>query len=90
MAEIITLDKLREGQSAKVHKVSAQNLVLRRRIMDMGIVRGVVITVIKVAPLGDPVAIAVRGYTLSVRKSDLALILGEVINNKKLEPQSEK
>ena len=78
------LDNLKVGQVAQVEKINTQDKVLRRRIMDMGITHGVVITVIKIAPLGDPVAISLRGYTLSIRKSDLAMIEGEVVktNNK--------
>ena len=83
----MTLDKLKVGQSARVEKINTPDRVLRRRIMDMGITRGVVVTVIKMAPLGDPVAISLRDYTLSIRKSDLAMIEGEVIktNNKNIE-----
>lgn len=84
MSHLITLDNLRVGQKAKVCSVLTKNSALRRRIMDMGITRGVVVEVIKIAPLGDPVAISVRGYTLSVRKSDLALIEGEVISTKEI------
>ena len=79
MANTFTLDKLKVGQSATVNKINTQDKILRRRIMDMGITHGVVITVIKIAPLGDPVAISLRGYTLSIRKSDLAMIEGEVV-----------
>ena len=83
----MTLDKLKVGQSARVEKINTPDRVLRRRIMDMGITRGVVVTVIKMAPLGDPVAISLRDYTLSIRKADLAMIEGEIIktNNKNIE-----
>lgn len=89
MAEITSLDKLKVGQSARVEKINTINKVLRRRIMDMGITKGVIIYVIKMAPLGDPVAISVRGYTLSLRKSDLAMLEGEIIttNNKNQDMQ---
>lgn len=79
MANTFTLDKLKVGQSATVNKINTQDKILRRRIMDMGITHGVVITVIKIAPLGDPVAISLRGYTLSIRKSDLKMIEGEIV-----------
>ena len=81
------LDNLKVGQVAKVEKINTQDKVLRRRIMDMGITRGVLITVLKIAPLGDPVAISLRGYTLSIRKSDLSMIEGEVVkqNSKNVE-----
>ena len=75
----MNLDNLKVGQVAKVEKINTQDKVLRRRIMDMGITRGVLITVLKIAPLGDPVAISLRGYTLSIRKSDLSMIEGEVV-----------
>ena len=83
----MTLDKLKVGQSARVEKINTPDRVLRRRIMDMGITRGVVVTVIKMAPLGDPVAISLRDYTLSIRKKDLAMIEGKIIktNNKNIE-----
>lgn len=57
------------GGTATVKKIHGEGAV-RRRIMDMGITKGVTITVRKVAPLGDPVEITVRGYELSIRKAD--------------------
>ena len=57
------------GETAKVVKLSGEGAV-RRRIMDMGITKGTELYVRKVAPLGDPVEITVRGYELSVRKAD--------------------
>ena len=57
------------GKTAKVVKIHGEGAV-RRRIMDMGITRGVEIHVRKVAPLGDPMEITVRGYELSLRKAD--------------------
>ncbi len=57
------------GGTAKVVKLHGEGAV-RRRIMDMGITRGVEIYVRKVAPLGDPIEITVRGYELSIRKAD--------------------
>ena len=64
-----TLREIRIGGTARVVKVHGEGAV-RRRIMDMGITRGVEIKVIKVAPLGDPLEITVRGYELSLRKAD--------------------
>lgn len=69
-----TLKDLKVGQSAKVVKLQGEG-ALRRRIMDMGITKGVEVHVRKVAPLGDPVEINVRGYELSIRKADAELIL---------------
>ena len=57
------------GGKAKVVKIHAEGAV-KRRIMDMGITKGVEISVRKVAPLGDPIEITVRGYELSLRKAD--------------------
>lgn len=69
-----TLKDLKVGQSAKVVKLQGEG-ALKRRIMDMGITKGVEVYVRKVAPLGDPVEINVRGYELSIRKADAELIL---------------
>ena len=61
------------GQTVKVKKISGEGPV-RKRIMDMGITKGVEIFVRKVAPLGDPIEVTVRGYELSIRKADAAMI----------------
>ena len=61
------------GQTVKVKKISGEGPV-RKRIMDMGITKGVEIFVRKVAPLGDPIEVTVRGYELSLRKVDAAMI----------------
>ncbi|MBR5223417.1 MAG: ferrous iron transport protein A [Clostridia bacterium] len=68
-----TLKDLKVGKTAKVVKVHGEGAV-RRRIMDMGITKGVEIFVRKVAPLGDPMELAVRGYELSLRKADAEII----------------
>ncbi len=64
-----TLRDVPVGSSAKVVKIHGEGAV-KRRIMDMGITKGVEIYVRKVAPLGDPIEITVRGYELSLRKAD--------------------
>ena len=64
-----TLKDIRVGKSAKVVKIHGEGAV-KRRIMDMGITRGVEVYVRKVAPLGDPIELFVRGYELSLRKED--------------------
>lgn len=69
-----TLKDIPCGQSATVTKLTGEGPV-RRRIMDMGITKGVEIFVRKVAPLGDPVEITVRGYELSLRKADAEMIV---------------
>lgn len=68
-----TLKDVKCGQRAQVVKLTGTGAV-RRRIMDMGITKGTEIFVRKVAPLGDPVEVNVRGYELSLRKEDAALI----------------
>ena len=68
-----TLKDVKVGKTAKVVKIYGEG-ALRRRIMDMGITRGVEIHVRKVAPLGDPMELNVRGYELSLRKADCELI----------------
>ncbi len=68
-----TLKDVKIGKSAKVVKLYGEGAV-RRRIMDMGITKGTVVTVRKVAPLGDPIELHVRGYELSIRGEDAALI----------------
>lgn len=64
-----TLRDVNIGETVTVAKVSGEGAI-RRRILDMGIVKGTTITVQKVAPLGDPIEITVRGYELSLRKSE--------------------
>lgn len=68
-----TLKQAEIGSTVKVLKLHGEGAV-KRRIMDMGITRGVEIYLRKVAPLGDPVEITVRGYELSLRKADAEMI----------------
>ena len=68
-----TLNQVKVGETVKVTKTAGEGPI-KRRIMDMGITKGVEIYVRKVAPLGDPVEITVRNYELSVRKADAAII----------------
>ena len=68
-----TLKEVKVGGSAKVVKLHGEGAV-KRRIMDMGITKGVEVYIRKVAPLGDPVEITVRGYELSIRKADAEMI----------------
>lgn len=68
-----TLKEVTIGSSAKVVKLHGEGAV-KRRIMDMGITKGVEVYVRKVAPLGDPIEVTVRGYELSIRKDDAAMI----------------
>lgn len=71
-----TLRETKPGETVTVTKLDGAGAV-KRRIMDMGITKGVQIFVRKVAPLGDPVEIRVRGYELSLRKGDASYILVE-------------
>lgn len=65
----MTLRELKPGQQGKVVSVNSTGS-MKRRIMDMGITPGVEIKVVKVAPLGDPIEVTVRGYQLSLRKDE--------------------
>ena len=69
-----TLRDVKIGETVKVVKLHGEGPV-KRRIMDMGITKGASIFVRKVAPLGDPIEVTVRGYELSLRKDDAELIL---------------
>lgn len=64
-----TLKDVKIGETVRVTKVGGEG-ALKRRIMDMGITKGVSVKVMKVAPLGDPIEITVRGYELTLRKAD--------------------
>jgi len=69
----MTLKQARVGDTVSVVKLTGEGAV-KRRIMDMGITKGVEVYVRKVAPLGDPIEITVRGYELSLRKADADMI----------------
>lgn len=71
-----TLRDAKIGETVKVKKLTGEGAV-KRRIMDMGITKGIEVYVRKVAPLGDPVEVMVRGYELSLRKADAEMILVE-------------
>ncbi len=68
-----TLREAKIGQTVKVVKLHGEGAV-KRRIMDMGLTKGVEVYVRKVAPLGDPVEVTVRGYELSLRKADAEMV----------------
>ncbi len=69
----MTLDQLKPGARAKVARLNGEGAV-KRRIMDMGLTKGVEVAVRKIAPLGDPIELTVRGYELSIRKSEAAMV----------------
>ena len=68
-----TLKEVNIGETVKVVKITGEGPV-KRRVMDMGITKGTEIYVRKVAPLGDPIEVTVRGYELSLRKADIDII----------------
>ena len=68
-----TLRDIKIGGSAKVVKIYGEGAI-RRRIMDMGLTKGVLVRVSKLAPLGDPMELTVRGYELSIRRADAEMI----------------
>ncbi len=71
-----TLREAKIGETVKVTKINGEGAI-KRRIMDMGITRGIEIYIRKVAPLGDPVEVTVRGYELSIRKADAEMVVVE-------------
>lgn len=68
-----TLNELKVGESGRVVRLNGEGAV-KRRIMDMGLTKGSVVTVRKVAPLGDPIEVTVRSYELSIRKDEAAKV----------------
>ena len=68
-----TLRQVKIGETVKVVRLNGEGAV-KRRIMDMGITKGTEVFVRKVAPLGDPIEVTVRGYELSIRKTDADMI----------------
>lgn len=72
----MTLQEVKPGETVKVIKVGSKG-PFRRRLMDMGVTPGVIIHVVKVAPLGDPMEVSVRGYSLSLRKDETKEIMVE-------------
>lgn len=69
-----TVDNLKVGESAEVAAVRGEGTSLRRRLLDMGITPGTAVKMVRSAPLGDPIELNVRGYSLTVRRSDAALV----------------
>lgn len=80
--EEMPLSELKKGQKAVVLQVGGKGIV-KRRMMDMGVVPGSTIRVVRVAPFGDPIEFNVKGYSLSLRKSEAKnIIVGKVQDNK--------
>ena len=74
VGEICRLSELLIGQSGRVIKMNEENKKVRRHLLDMGITRGVNVTVKKIAPIGDPIDILLRDYELCICKDDLSKI----------------
>ena len=75
----MNLSELKVGQKAKVLKLNIKDKQIKRHLLDMGITRGVVIKVKKIAPMGDPIDLELRDYELCIRKADLTQIEVEVV-----------
>ena len=69
----MTLKDVKPGKTVRITKISGEGAI-KRRIMDMGLTKGTEVFVRKVAPLGDPIEVTVRGYELSLRKADAEMI----------------
>jgi len=76
---VITLDKLVPGETGRIKKIGGRG-ALKRRLVDMGLTSGVLIEVVRISPLGDPVEYRLRGYHLSLRKSEAEAIEVELIS----------
>ena len=79
MDEAITLDKLKPGQKGRVTKIIGRSGA-NKRIADMGVVPGTVVEVERVAPLGDPIDVKLKGYHLSLRKQEASNISVKVVS----------
>ncbi len=79
IGDYTSLSNLKKGQKGKVLSLDIQDRHMRRKLLDMGITEGVQIKIKKIAPLGDPIDIELRGYELCIRKQDLSMIVVEVI-----------
>ncbi|MBE5821173.1 MAG: ferrous iron transport protein A [Clostridiales bacterium] len=73
------LAELKVGEIARVVKLNIQDKRIKRHLLDMGITRGVEIKIKKIAPMGDPIDVELRGYELCIRKADLEQIEVEVV-----------
>lgn len=81
VGEVGTLNQLQIGQKARVLSIYNDNCALRRHLLDMGITKGVEVKIKKIAPMGDPVDIELRGYELCIRRHDMKHIDIEVIES---------
>ena len=79
VGEKCNLAEVKIGQKAIIKKINITNKQIRRHLLDMGLTRGAEVEIKKIAPMGDPIDIALRGYELALRKADLKFIDVEVI-----------
>ena len=79
IGENCSLSELKIGQTAVVKSINIVNKDVKRHLLDMGLTKGTNVTIKKIAPMGDPIDILLRGYELAIRKSDLKQIEVEVI-----------
>lgn len=79
MSKVCKLSNLKVGQIGKVISLNETNKEIRRHLLDMGITRGVEVTIKKIAPMGDPIDISLRDYELCIRREDLHKIEVEVL-----------
>lgn len=79
VGEKCNLSEVKIGQKAIITKINITNKQIRRHLLDMGLTRGAKVEIKKIAPMGDPIDIALRGYELALRKADLKFIDVEVI-----------
>jgi len=79
MGEICNLSDLKVGQKGKVIQIKIIDKSIRRHLLDMGITRGTIIEIKKIAPMGDPIDIKLRDYELCIRKADLKQIEVEIL-----------
>lgn len=77
--EICALSELKIGQTAVIKSINITNKDVKRHLLDMGLTKGTEVKIKKIAPMGDPIDILLRGYELAIRKADLKQIEVEVI-----------
>lgn len=77
--DLCYLSELKKGEKAVIENIEVVEKTFRQRLFEMGITQGVVVEIKKIAPLGDPVGIEIRGYELCVRKNELKKILAKEV-----------
>lgn len=75
----IKLSNLKIGQKAKIISINVNDKAIKRHLLDMGLTRGTIVQIKKIAPMGDPIDISLRSYELCIRKADLMQIEVEMI-----------